>query len=219
MALVARNGLWLTKGVPADAQLRATGIVEAVATGQLRLASLASTVAFDAGGQASVLTIGSNSVVVNANLDVRGAVNNIQTNDLFVRDRLICVANGDGLAAAADLTDGAGVLVGGAATEGTSNEVSVRWHKPAAAGAQPVWDLSGGALRISRTMPGGVVVSYALQISDAAELEVTRRTAPFAAAESAAKYQRVAVFGRPATGAEAASGASAIVLPTSTNPF
>ena len=224
MALVARNGLWLTKAVPDDASLfpRASGMIEAVATGRLRLASLSSSVSVDAGGQLNVITVGSNSVVLQANLDVRGTINATQTNDLYVRDRLICVANMDlpyGVGEApVDLTDGAGLLVGNSESEATPSEVSMRWHKPAVAGRQPVWELIGGCWRLTRVLPStGDSVSYSFTISDSGELEVSRRTAPFGADEVAAKYQHVAVYGRPATGARPAS--TGISLPTSVNQF
>lgn len=230
MALVARNGLWLTKALPAggDAQLlpRTSGMIEAVATGQLRLASLASVVSVDAGGQTGVLTIGSNAVVVQANLDVRGAINALQTNDLFVRDRLICVANLDGTlstdAASVDITDTAGLLVGSCNTDGARSEVSLRWHKqpPASSNGRQMqanWELIGGSLKLSRAMPDGNLVSYVFDINDAGELEVSRRTAPFGAADSDAMYQRVAAWGRPATGAAPMS--TGIVLPTSLNVY
>lgn len=224
MALVMRNGLWLTKTAPADALLppRSTGMIEAVATGQLRLASLSSNVSVDAGGQLGVITVGSNSVVIQANLDVRGAITAIETNDLYVRDQLICVASTDLPYSTGekkeDLTDGAGLLVGNSASDTTPSEVSLRWHKPAATGQQPVWEMMGGCLRLTRVLPStGDHVSFSFSVSDAGELEVTRRTAPFGSTEATAKYQKVATYGRPATGTRPAS--SGIVLPTTPNPY
>ena len=224
MALVARNGLWLTKAAPDDSLLppRSTGMIEAVATGQLRLASLQSKVTIDAGGQSGVLTVGSNSLYLAGNLDVRGAITATQTNDLYVRDRIICVAStdmpySDG-EVQEDLTDGAGIVIGNSESEATPSEVSLRWHKPAAQGQQPVWELIGGCWRLTRVLPStGDLVSYSFTISDTGELEITKRSSPFGEAEASAKYQRVTSYGRPTTGQQPAS--DRIVLPTSVNPF
>ena len=221
MAFVARNGIWLSKVVPTDAQLgRTSGFVEAVASGQLRLASLGSNVSIDAGGQTGVLTVGSNSVVVRGGLDVLGAINAVETNDLQVRDRLVCLANYDDLPTSSqlDATSGAGILVGSRATDGASNEVSFRWNKATSTSAsqqQATWDVVGGSLRLARRLPSGHSVAYRFAINDAAELEVTREVAGVGGAS--ATSQRVAAWGRPATGSDAP--ARGLALPTSLNPY
>lgn len=218
MAFVARNGIWLSKVVPTDAQLAtaSTGFVQAVASGQLRLASLSSNVSIDAGGQTGVLTVGSNQVVVKGGLDVLGAINALETNDLHVRDRLVCLANYDDLPPLmqVDVTNGAGILVGSRNTDGTSNEVSFRWNKPSptSSSQQATWDVVGGSLRLSRRLQSGHAVAYRFAINDAAELEVTREVA--GAGGSQATTQRVAAWGRPSS-----SSAVGLDLPTRLNPY
>ena len=197
-----RNGLWLTSGNTSN------NIVGAVATGQLHLASTTMDVCIDAGGQQSVMRVGSNAVIVNANLDVHGAINSIEANDLYIRDRLVCVANADGTYNGPVISqDGAGLMVGSASKDGLPDETSIRWWSANASNAnasqQPLWDVRGGALGISRTMPSGRVVSFSFSVNDESQLEVTRIT-------HGNHRQRVAVFGR--------SGPP-ITLPTSLNPY
>lgn len=226
MAFVARNGIWLSKSTPSDTQLvqsgRSSGFIEAIASGSLRLASLSSNISIDAGGASAVLTVASNAVVVRGGLDVLGAINAIETNDLQVRDRLVCLANYDDLPASSrlDATSGAGILVGSRQSDGTAAEVSVRWNKTQSQQQQQsTWDVLGGALRLKRFMPSGACVAYRFSINDAAELEVLREVSGPAPAATTT-VQRVASWGRPATGSTSStSSSSGLSLPTSANPY
>ena len=82
MAFVARNGLWLTRSpeVPASS-VRTSGLIEALATGKMRLASsgddvfiasAASNVFIGSFDTPDVIPVRSNLVVVNADLQVVG---------------------------------------------------------------------------------------------------------------------------------------------------
>ena len=245
MALVARNGLWLTRSEAPPPSLRTDGIVEAVASGKLTLSSLGdnvylssltSNVVIGANGSAGVITVTSNQVIINADLQVLGTVDTIHTNDLHIADRLLNVASMSAVTDAPSATDGAGILVGCAAlTDGAANERSIRWRaglsplSTDASATEPMqggssnagcWDVRGGCLRITASVLGVPAtgmpareVSYGLRVNESDELEMFKRVLPSGSNETAASYRRVVCFG----GAAAPSGA--LQLPTSRNPW
>lgn len=243
MALVARNGLWLSRvplyGSNATNALRTDGVVEAVASGRLTLSSLggevclssrSSNVVIGAGGNASAITVSSNAVVIDADLRVLGVLETVNTNDLNVADVLISVAYGSLPSDATAVTDGAGLLVGtGPATDGKASERSIRWRAglsplsadpsvvaPSSAGGASnagCWDVRGGSLRLT-SASSSREVSYGLRVNELSELELFKRVQPLpASVASVASYRRVACFGG------VASTAGALQLPTSVNPW
>ncbi len=121
MALVTRNGLWLTRQAPQEgfqdpftrhffdhaspwigrtSPIPPDGLVQAMASGAMRLAagsnvqlySAESNVLLGAQGVSNVLLVSSNAVTIHGDLRVRGAVDAVTTTELFVRDKIVRVA-------------------------------------------------------------------------------------------------------------------------------
>ena len=256
MAFIARNGLWLTRDTPtagfadpftaallpgsslvgSTSPLPPDGVVQAVATGMMRLAassnlqlySAYSNVQVGAQGASNVLAVGSNSVTVYGDLNVRGAVNALMTSELFVRDKVLRVAvpdNSNVVLADGDL-NGAGVAL----APGTYDK-SILWNAGAALGANfassllssnaPFWEVKGGALRLSMQARGdysraaaGGTVSYSFRINGQEELEIVKH---WTDAMGGPEHQmRVLCLGAPL----AASDTTAqFTFPTSANPY
>lgn len=251
MALVARNGLWLTRASPAvetASAVRTSGLIEALATGEMRfastgdnmyIASLTSNVVIGSFGTPDVITVGSNTVTVNADLQVVGTVQTVHTADLYVQDYVVSVACG-ALPGDSASTDGAGVIVGAPSNfDGTPDERSVRWRAgqvagtvasvasaPGGASNGPGWDVRGGWLRLTATVPGSQggqpwagaavdrEVSYGFRVNELDEMELFKRTLPSACNndDGAASYRCVVAFGGSA-------GATGVPLPKSYNPW
>jgi hypothetical protein len=72
MAFVARGGLWLSSS--SNAAVRTDGVLQAIASGEMRLTSLAGAVHLDAGGVADVLRVSPGGVAVRADHDGAGLV-------------------------------------------------------------------------------------------------------------------------------------------------
>jgi hypothetical protein len=236
MAYLSRGGLWLTSTGSSNAA-RTDGILQAVAKGEMRLSSTAAdvfvsaqgasnAVRIGAGGLTDVLSVGSNLVVVNADLQVRGTIDRTFANDLYVKDVVICVGVGDsgtGLTAPSAVVDGAGLVVGDAEVAGSAagvpHETSVRWRRAAtASNALPsaCWDLRAGqdaCVRLTRPRPSaapGVELSYGLRTNARDELELFRATAgPVAGVD--ATYRRLVCF----SGARGTTTGTGITLPVS----
>ncbi len=111
MALVARNGLWLTRGGVAAAdpfaphQLTSVpfgydGLVQAMATGEMRLAAASnvqvyastSNVLLGAQGTSNVLSVGSNAVTITGDLRVYGTMDTIASSEMHLQDKVVRVA-------------------------------------------------------------------------------------------------------------------------------
>lgn len=258
MAFIARNGLWLTREtVPAEgfsdpftssffpgsplvdtrSPLPPDGIVQAVASGMMRLAassniqlySSSSNVLIGAQGTSNVLDIGPTSVTVHGDLRVRGALDAIMTSELFVRDKVLRVAvpvDSNTLLADAEL-DGAGIVL----ARGTYDK-ALTWNAGAARGASnaapsmltsnaPFWELQGGALRLS--MPAradsvknsnGGRVGYGFRITPQEELEIFKFWTD--AADGPERQMRVFGAGPPLS---ALDSVAAMAFPRSTNPY
>lgn len=214
--LSARNGLWLTKASSPTSQvpsLRTDGMIQAIANGEVRLASSYSNVVLQAGA-ANILTVSSSNVTVNANLLVKGTIDSIYSSDLYVQDKTIIIAavldaNGCNVpstsASNASLNDGAGISIGGGDAQ------SMRWKTNTDGGA---WTFRGGGLQIlaSSSNAYGGEISYGFSINPASlALEM------FAVLSNASgtSRRRVAVFGPPSLSNIVPSG----FLPTSAIPW
>lgn len=192
--LRTQNGLFLSKA-PFVSPLSTTGMVEAVATGQVRIASTFDSILFQSGNR-DVLNVASNNVIVNANLIVNGSIDSFFSSDLVIRDKTLVIAAPEDVHGSnvsmfdKSILDGAGILLGG-----TSDvlEKSLRWE----AGSEHIgdaWTFRGGGLQIlaSSTSTKGEVV-YGFVINDQLELEL------YATMSNNAGMSRrcVATFGPP----------------------
>jgi hypothetical protein len=170
--LSARNGLWLTKASPPQVpSLRTDGMIQAIASGEVRLASSYSNVVIQA-GIADVLTVTSSNVTVNANLLVNGTIDSVYSSDLHVKDKTVIIgaildANGcnvGGSSSNVALNDGAGISVGGGDAQ------SLRWKRPAlAADGEGSWTFRGGGLKVvaSASNAYGGEITYGFSINAA----------------------------------------------------
>jgi hypothetical protein len=183
MALVTRNGLWLSRKGPAlpdpldpagalpDGALRAVpydGLLQAMAQGEMRLEATADVVMYSggsnvllgAGGAPGVVAVGSNSVVVNAAA-------------LAVLGPLVVVGVTDGASNTAGgeaALDGAGLQLASDLDASDAYEKSLRWRAgealaragrgglatalaPGAASNAPLWEALGGG-HLRVTAPG-----------------------------------------------------------------
>ena len=208
MALLAHRGLWLTRSgfardpmTPAafapDAMLH-DGLVQAMATGDLRLAcasnlqlySSAHNVLLGAGGMSNVVSVSSNLVEIRGDVLVLGSLDAVATTELHVRDKLLRIGYDGGGGVVPDVAlDGAGIELGGGAPAAAGvpasyYEHSFRWRRAAGAGLgamltpggasnEPFWELRGGGLRLTtpcRAAGGSGEVSYGMHINDREEL-------------------------------------------------
>lgn len=176
MAFVSQNGLWLTRGNQVG-NVRADGLIEAMATGKLSLSStngvisiLASSSNVVLGGKGNVdtVTIGSNLTTINGDLDINGTVDMLYANDVVVRNKLIVVASVASSNDGGPLTDGSGLMVSDIDSMGGVDERSIVWRSgtssqfsgvsltaDGATSNQGCWEVSGGALRITMPVPAG----------------------------------------------------------------
>lgn len=240
MALVAQNGLWLTRegfardpltpGAAGGPQgVLYDGLVQAMASGELRLAagsnlqvySAASNVVLGAGGVADVVTVRADGVDIRGAVRVLGTIDAISSSDLLVRDKLVRVSHeASSCNLPDDVLDGAGVALGSAAQR---YERSLRWRRGLGASAEAAalavgatsnegfWELRGGGLRLSapRRADGGAgQVSYGMHINEREELVMYKAWSP--SPGEPLVYQRVFTFG---------STAQPLALPTSANPY
>ena len=244
MALVARNGLWITRAGAQVADpyslafsplaptpptpLTYDGMVQAIASGEMRLAagsnillySASSNVQIGAQGVANVFTISSNAVTVEGDLRVRGVVDALSTSELHVSDKVVRLAiptPQSAIVAEADLS-GAGVAIApGAYAKSLLWNVGSEGGRAAAmlSNDASYWELSGGALRV--TLPtradaakaaAGGAVSYALRINAQEQLEIVK----FWTDATGGPLKRQRVFSAGATASNAA-------LPTSASWF
>ncbi len=252
MALVANAGVWLTRQTPpggwtdpfttahgaggaAASPLGADGLVQAMATGAMRLAAASnvqvyaarSNVVLGAQGTSNVLVVGSNAVTIHGDLRVRGGIDALVSAELFVSDRVIRVSvptPSNDVVAEADL-DGAGLAV----ARGLYAK-DVRWRAGAGtaapvadtmlSAAAPYWEARGGALRF--TLPtradaakaaAGGSVGYAFRINASEQLEIVKVWRDSAA--DAERSMRVFCAGPPRTPTDV----GAAPLPTSVCPY
>ena len=198
--LSTRNGLWLTKASPPNVpSLRTDGMIEAIANGEVRLASSYSNIVLQAGAT-DILTVSSSNVTVNTNLLVKGTIDSMYSSDLYVKDKTIVIAAvldsrgcnvhagaGAGAGAEAGAGDGAGISIGGGDAQ------SMRWKTDGGGGA---WTFRGGGLQIVATSSNayGGEISYGFSINPASmalEMHALLSNA------SGTSRRRVAVFGPP----------------------
>jgi hypothetical protein len=113
MALIARNGVWLTRAtapvpdgslvqsvVGSTWPLSSDGLVQAIASGEFRMTagsnmqlySALSNVQLGAQGSSNTLTVTSNAVEIRGQLRIRGTVDAISTSDLSVQDKVVRVS-------------------------------------------------------------------------------------------------------------------------------
>jgi len=230
MALVAQNGVWLSRSPGTSPAVLSDGsFIEAIARGDIKLSSIQSAVNITSATEVTLGTtarpqlvrIGRNgdSVAIDAaSLDVRSG-------DVLVSNATATLASRDTQSATdADAVHGAGVLAG--KTWGGS-ERSVRWSRGHAqlpssgaaatrmAGARSnvgSWDIRGGGLRIIAET-SNAEVAYGFRVNASKDLEVYRRDTNLATSTStststSAVYHRVALFGN-------SLGSNVGMLPTS----
>jgi hypothetical protein len=174
MALLARGGLWLSSSGNSNAlgslsAARTAGVLDAIASGELRLTSLAGGVHIDAGGVADVLRVAPGAAVVAGSL---------QASNLAV-----CDADGAGLC----VSQSGGNLAASASLG--SDERSLRWRAPATPAAPPGslagsnppggWDVRAGqdaCLRLTRPPSGPATpeLAYGLALNARDELQLYR---------------------------------------------
>lgn len=226
MALVAQNGLWLSRNPAESPSLSAGSFIRAIASGDVRLASVLSDVHVTSATLVNVGTtaspqllqvgLGGDSVAVSARaLDVRAG-------QVYVGDggRVTLAARGSTAAA----LDGAGVTVGGGDGVTLATERSIKWSRgvaelpPSEAAATAMaggrsnvgaWDVRGGGIRIV-SEGSDREVAYGFRVNAELELELYRRD--ILKGSGSATYRRVFRQGYSGGG-----GASSLVamLPTS----
>jgi hypothetical protein len=183
MALVARNGVWLTRtGILPDgagrlpAGMDVSGVVQAIADGNIRFASSNNVQLYSA---ASNITLGCSGLP-----DVlRVEAGRVDAAALRVRDGSLGLAGSNGSGIALDSTDG------------IATERHVRWR---ASAEGPCWEMAGGGLRLTASpnpsSSSGRSVSFGMRINDAEELEFYKRTHD--ATTGSTSYRRLMTLGR-----------------------
>lgn len=210
MSLIARNALWFSRGggddVPASLPNdppAGEGLIQAIAGGAMRLVgaanitmhSTASNVTIGAYGAPNVVTVGSNSVIINGNVYIRGGIESLTTVELVVQDKVVRIARP--LDNAPQLSDeelkGAGIVVDGG-RGGDADEKSIRWMPPYA--NHPArWKVGGGGIHVERTFDQGArTVSYGLQVNDREELEIVRHDYTMTGEDGGGPQKRVFVI-------------------------
>lgn len=209
MAYVAQNGLWLSRSADPTPYLSAGSYIEAIANGDVRLASLQSNVNIASEAQVNIgttslpkiLQVGSNDDVVS----IEASALDVRSGRVLVRDGEITLAARDTIGqVTASAMDGAGILVGDA---GLPTEQSIRWSRghaelpsseaaaTAAAGGRSnvgTWDVRGGGLRLIAESADSEV-AYGFRINADLELELYRRDTN--KANGQVTYNRVSRFG------------------------
>jgi hypothetical protein len=225
MALVAPNGLWLSRTPGTAPTVLSNGsFIEAIAKGDIKLASLQSTVGITSATEVTLgtaarpqlLRVGRNgdSVAIDAaSLDVRSG-------DVLVNNATLTLSSRDTQAlTSAAAVHGSGILAGKAWAGAGGVERSVRWSRghaalpasgadaTAMAGARSnvgCWDVRGGGLRIIAET-SSAEVAYGFRVNASKDLEIYRRDID--AATSNAVYRRVSRFGN------ASGGGAAVAVP------
>ena len=243
MALLARTGVWLTRrGMATDpflpnpalgvAGVKYDGLVQAIASGEMRLSSASNLQIFassanvlvGAGGQSNVLLVGSNLLVINANVQVRGSVDSYTSTEVNLQDKVLRLAcpSPSNLPVDDTYLHGSGLVIADGTYALSNYAKSMRWNMAAGTGAksmlavggasnEPYWELRGGGLRLTTPLrASGAVgeVSFGMHINHREELEMYKRS--FDAVTGAETYQRVFTFG---------SAAGTFATPTSRNVF
>jgi hypothetical protein len=244
MALIARNGVWLTRrefaadpllpGVHGALGQRIAydGLVQAIATGEMRLASTSnlqvysalSNVLLGAGGMSNVISVSSNLVQINADVHIRGTIEAFLSTEINLQDKVMRLAYPE-VGSEASITDqyldGSGIML---ADQLVGNyEKSIKWRTAAGMGTaafvarggasnESFWEVRGGGLRMTTPKRasgrGGGEVSYGMHINEKEELEMYKRWTDGSGREYT---QRVFTFGS-ATPAD-------MPTPVSRNPF
>lgn len=202
MAIVARKGLWLSRtgqmfpdplsplspwagssnGQPAHSlSPDYGGLVQAMASGEMRLASASNlqlysstlNVVVGAGGQSDVISVTSNLVVINADVQIRGSVETYNSTEVNLQDKVVRLAYPDeatiasGMAPSEASLHGAGMQLADDVSGGRAYEKSIRWRAGGevgrgpsglvARGAEsncPYWEVRGGGLRLTSPARG-----------------------------------------------------------------
>ena len=184
MAYVGQNGLWLSRSIDTRPLVTNGSYLEAVASGDVYLASLASDVNIDGG---AVL---------------------VRTGNVFVRDGGVTLASRE---VAGDVTaavcHGAGLTVGAGESAALSTERSIKWARgfaalpsseaaaTAMAGSRSnvgSWDVRGGGLRLV-AKSSSHEIAYGLYVNPDHEMELYWREIRLS--NSNTTYRRVIRFG------------------------
>ena len=244
MALIARNGVWLTRReFAADPLLPGVhgalgeriaydGLVQAIATGEMRLASTSnlqvysatSNVLLGAGGMNNVISVSSNLVQINADVHIRGTLEAFLSTEINLQDKVMRLAYpevGSEALITDQYLDGSGIML---ADKLVGNyEKSIKWHAAAGLGAsafvarggasnESFWEVRGGGLRMTTPQRaagrGGGEVSYGMHINEKEELEMYKRWTDGSGREYT---QRVFTFG--------SATPTDMPTPVSRNPF
>jgi hypothetical protein len=223
MAFVARNGIYLTRSglssnlsLPPDPKVDYGGLVQAIASGEMRFASASNMQLYSsmkelilgAGATPNVITISSNAVVINADVRVKGSVDSYTSTEVNLVDKVVRVAYPQPLDAVVDAAslDGAGLAL--ADTSMSNYEKSVKWRSGQGADAvtatdqgsasnESHWELVGGHLRLTarRRSPNSGTVSYGMRINEREELEFYKMLPSVGPVPQPAVYQRVFTVG------------------------
>jgi hypothetical protein len=239
MALVARNGIWLTRStqfasdpfspLAVQTPFGTDGLVQAIASGEMRLAAASnvqlyaslSNVLLGAQGTSNVLSVGSNAVTIFGDLRVHGTMDTVSSTLLHLNDKVVQVsvpgAPGDHVMVSEADLDGSGLAVAPGAYE-----KSVLWNAGAAflrSSNTPYWQVRGGALRVvvpARSNAGlteaGGETGFQLGINDNEEVELLKTWKD--GAVGALHAQRIMTWG-----CEDAPASLEALLPKSTNPY
>lgn len=156
MAFVAHGGLWFSSASNSVSPPRTAGIVQAIASGDLRMTTTGGSLHFDVSGAPDVIAVTPGSVVVATAL---------QAQTLGVAD-----ADGSGLAVVTTPAVGVPSFLG-------SGERSLRWRQSST--AQPAgWDVRDGqsaCLRLTRPpTPTSAELAYGILINQNSEMQLYR---------------------------------------------
>lgn len=214
MAFVAQNGLWLTRVASTPYPPTSDeGFIHAIAKGEVRLASLQSSVTIQGSADREVyvgtaarpglLRVGRNGDTV----AVDAAAFDVRSGKLRVHDAELALSARDTQAETTpEAIDGSGILAGMRMSGGA--ERSVRWARghgadlpsteaetTSAAGARSnvgSWEVRGGGLRLVAETEDREV-AYGFRINASLELEIYRRDTVLATGKET--FRRVGLFG------------------------
>jgi hypothetical protein len=159
----------------------------------------------------SILSIDSNGIRVNGDVQFTGAVNSIVVDEttLRVEDKQVKLAyNPDSNVTDGVSNEGAGIVVLGLPSDHPTESNNPQWQKSilwnfgnsgtealgtANIADESYWDVRGGSLRLSVTKSNGDDVAFVLRINDLDELEIVKRyhNGSMYVMKRVAKYGRV----------------------------
>jgi uncharacterized protein (DUF2345 family) len=188
--------------VNAGAALAVTSVGNTTFTNNNMTMNTTGTARFDVAGN-ELLTLTSNKVTINGNLDINGIVNSITTTatELRVDDKSITLAVTATPEETQGALDNAGIFLAGLPNGETSDPVG-RFRKSftykvnsgttsmggSTIADSPAWELRGGDFHMLHTKANGDVIRFGFRVTSTGQLELVKK-------DGANAWKRVAKFG------------------------